>query len=83
MKVSTSSTRQMAALRRIHELVKEGSQFVIATHSPILMAYPDAQILLIDENEIRTVAYTDTEHFAVVKSFLNNHQKMIAELLSE
>jgi predicted ATPase len=78
-----SPTRQMAALRSIHELVKEGSQFIIATHSPILMAYPDAQILLIDEGEMRAVAYTETEHFSVAKSFLNNHQKMIAELLSE
>ena len=78
-----SPTRQMAALRRIHELVKHGSQFVIATHSPILMAYPDAQILLIDEGEMRPAAYTETEHFSVTKSFLNNHQKMIAELLSE
>lgn len=78
-----SPTRQMAAMRRIHELVKEGSQFIIATHSPILMAYPDAQILLIDEGEMRAVAYTETEHFSVAKSFLNNHQKMIAELLSE
>jgi predicted ATPase len=78
-----SPTRQMAALRSIHELVKEGSQFIIATHSPILMAYPDAQILLIDEGEMRAVAYTETEHFSVAKSFLNNHQKMIAELLSD
>lgn len=78
-----SPTRQMAALRRIHDLVKEGSQFIIATHSPILMAYPDARILLIDQGEIRTVTYTETEHFAVAKSFLNNHQKMIAELFSE
>lgn len=78
-----SPTRQMAALRRIHELVKEGSQFIIATHSPILMAYPDAQILLIDEGEMRAVAYTETEHFSVAKRFLNNHQKMIAELLSD
>lgn len=78
-----SPTRQMAALRRIHELVREGSQFIIATHSPILMAYPDARIFLIDEGKMRTVAYTETEHFSVAKSFLNNHQKMVAELLSE
>jgi predicted ATPase len=78
-----SPTRQMAALRSIHELVKDASQFIIATHSPILMAYPDARILLIEEGDIRTVAYTETEHFAVAKSFLNNHQKMLADLLSE
>ena len=78
-----SPTRQMAALRSIHELVEEGSQFIIATHSPILMAYPNARILLIEEGKIRTVAYTDTEHFIVAKSFLNNHQKMINELIAD
>lgn len=78
-----SPTRQMAALRRIHDLVEEGSQFIIATHSPILMAYPDAQILLIGEGEMRTMAYTETEHFVVAKSFLNNYQKMITDLLSK
>ena len=73
----------LALVRRFHELALHGSQFVIATHSPILMAYPDARILLIEEGDIRTVPYTETEHFAVAKSFLNNHQKMITELLSE
>jgi predicted ATPase len=42
-----SPSRQMAALVRIHELVKKGAQFIIATHSPILMAYPNAQIFLL------------------------------------
>lgn len=78
-----SPTRQMAALRRIHELVKQDSQFIVATHSPILMAYPSAQILLIDEGGIGPVTYTDTEHFIVARNFLNNYEKMISELLSE
>jgi predicted ATPase len=78
-----SPTRQMAALRRIHELVSRGSQFVIATHSPILMAYPNASILLIDEDEIRAVAYTETEHFVVTRNFLNNHDAMLRSLLSD
>jgi predicted ATPase len=78
-----SPTRQMAALRRIHELVNEGAQFVIATHSPILMAYPDTKILLIDEDEIRSVAYTETEHFVVAKKFLNNHESMLQSLFGD
>jgi predicted ATPase len=78
-----SPTRQMAALRPIHELVNEGAQFVIATHSPILMACPDAKILLIDEDEIKTVSYTETEHFVVARNFLNNHERMIRSLLDD
>jgi predicted ATPase len=76
-----SPTRQMAALRRVHELVGDGSQFIIATHSPILMSYPNARILLVDEEGIRPVAYTDTEHFLVARAFLNDHQKAINRLL--
>lgn len=78
-----SPTRQMAALRRIHELVVNGSQFIIATHSPILMAYPDAQILSVDDGRIRAVDYTETEHFVVAKDFLNNHEKRLTALLAD
>jgi predicted ATPase len=76
-----SPTRQMAALARLDQLVKLDSQFIIATHSPILMAYPDAQILLLDEGRLRPVAYEDTEHFVVAREFLNNPQRMLRELL--
>jgi predicted ATPase len=78
-----SPTRQMAALRAIHDLVREGSQFIIATHSPILMAYPGAQIMLIDSGGIRLIPYTETEHFLVAKRFLNNYERMLAELLAD
>lgn len=76
-----SPTRQMAMIVRMHELVNQGSQFVIATHSPIIMAYPNAQILLIDENGLQPVQYTDTEHFVVTKDFLNRYEKFIQDLL--
>jgi predicted ATPase len=59
-----SPSRQMALLCRIHELVKQGSQFIIATHSPILMAYPDADIYLADhDKKITLTRYQDTEHY--------------------
>lgn len=77
-----SPTRQLAALRRMNELVAERSQFLVATHSPILMAYPNAHILLIDEGRIRSVKYAETEHYLVARRFLNDHQKMIEDLLS-
>ena len=78
-----SPTRQMAALRRIHDLAKDGAQFLIATHSPILMADPDAQILLLEDGELRQVAYTETEHFIVARSFLNNHEGIVQQLFDE
>lgn len=78
-----SPTRQMAALRRIHELAMNGSQFIIATHSPILLAYPEARILLIDDENIRVVPYQETEHFVVAKDFLNNYEKRLTKLLGD
>jgi predicted ATPase len=75
-----SPSRQMSMLTRMHELVGEGSQFIIATHSPIIMAYPDARIYQIDEG-LEQVNYEDTEHYQVMHSFLNNTQKMLKILL--
>jgi predicted ATPase len=75
-----SPTRQMAALSAIHQLVEDDSQFIIATHSPILLAYHRSKILLLDDNGITEVAYEDTEHYSITRQFLNNHRKMIAIL---
>jgi len=58
-----SPQRQLAVLSRIHDLIEEGSQFIIATHSPILMAYPDACIYQCNKEGISQIAYQDTEHF--------------------
>ena len=68
----------------IDQLVKEGgSQFVIATHSPILMAYPDATIYqLAAEGGIVPIAYEETEHYRVTRDFLNNRQAYLSQLLS-
>jgi len=76
-----SPNRQMSVLTRIHDLVEDGSQFIIATHSPIIMAYPDAVIYQLAEDGIRQVAYTETEHYAVTRSFLGNHERMLDILL--
>jgi predicted ATPase len=78
-----SPSRQLAALSRIHELVGEQSQFIIATHSPIIMAYPNADIFLIEGATIRRVLYEETEHFQTTKDFLNHYQAMLRELLSK
>jgi predicted ATPase len=78
-----SPTRQMAALSAIHQLVKDESQFIIATHSPILLAYPRAKILYLDDSGISEMAYEDTEHYSITKSFLNNYKKLLHNLLDE
>lgn len=76
-----SPTRQMTMIARMHELVGQQSQFIIATHSPIIMAYPNAQILLIDATGIKPVQYTETEHFLLTRDFLNRYEKYIRELV--
>ncbi len=76
-----SPMRQLSMLVRMKELIGQNSQFIIATHSPILMAYPGARIFLLDEpNGIRQVAYTDTPHYQVTKDFLDCPQRMLREL---
>ena len=76
-----SPSRQMSMLVRMHDLIAENSQFVIATHSPILMAYPDAWIYQIGPKGLDRIAYEDTEHFEVTRNFLNRHRQMIEQLL--
>jgi len=77
-----SPTRQLAALSRIHELVLADSQFIIATHSPMLMAYPDANIFLCSDKGISQVAYEDTEHFKITRDFLAHHQHVMRALMA-
>ncbi|WP_020617212.1 AAA family ATPase [Paenibacillus daejeonensis] len=78
-----SPSRQMAMLARMHQLVGQQSQFLIATHSPILMAYPDAWIYQLDGDGIRRVAWQETEHYIVTKQFMNNSERMLGELLGD
>jgi predicted ATPase len=78
-----SPSRQLAFLSRMHELVAQGSQFLIATHSPILMAYPQAEIFLLADEAPRLVAYRETEHYTVTRNFLNRTDQMLRVLLSE
>jgi len=75
-----SPNSQMAMLYRINQLVNKDSQFIIATHSPILMAYPEAQIYILRQDGIHTIEYTDTEHYQTTKNFLNDHETMLDHL---
>src|SRR5690606_34855539 len=75
--------RQLAAMCAIHQPVDASSQFVIATHSPILLSYPHARIIQFGLSGVDEVAYEDTEHFAVTRDFLNNYPKRLDQLLGE
>lgn len=72
-----SPLKQMSMLTVINELVKQNSQFIIATHSPILMAYPDADIFVIDDNGIMKTHYKKTDNYMITRKFLENPEKMI------
>ena len=78
-----SPMRLMTLLSAMDKLVKNNSQFIISTHSPILMAYPGAEILELSEAGIRSVDYRETEHYQVTRRFLENPEKMLHYLLEE
>lgn len=78
-----SPQRQLALLVRIHQLAEGGSQFVVATHSPILLAYPEATIFLLDPSGIRAVRYEETEHYAITRAFLQDPAVRMRQLFAE
>lgn len=78
-----SPARQLQFLVLLHDYVRRGGQFVIATHSPIIMAYPDARIYVLGSGGTREVPYTETEHFLVTRRFLGNPKRSLAELLAD
>ena len=78
-----SPIRQMAMLTRMHELVSQNSQFIIATHSPILLAYPNSKIYEIRDGYLCEAYYEETEHYRVTKDFLNMYKKHLDILLSD
>ena len=76
-----SPSRQLWLMYCIDDLVKHDSQFIIATHSPILMAFPGAEVFELSEKGINSVPYQQTEHFRIAKHFLNAPEKMLEYLL--
>lgn len=78
-----SPQRQLSFLAALHDLVQLGGQFIIATHSPILMAYPDATILHFTEEGIGPIAYEETDHYKVTRAFLLRTKAMLRELLTD
>jgi predicted ATPase len=78
-----SPARQLSVLVLLHDLLAQDSQCIMATHSPILMGYPDALIYEISANGITKTAYEDTEHYRLTRSFLNNRTGMLRHLLTD
>ena len=78
-----SPSRLMSLLVCIHDLVKNNSQFIIATHSPILMAYPNAEIFQLSEDGILAVDYRETEHYQLTRRFLENPERIFQYLFAE
>lgn len=78
-----SPMRQLTLIAQMDSLVKNNSQFIVATHSPILMAFPGAEIFEFNGCGIKSVDYRDTEHYRVTKRFLENPEKMLRYLLDD
>lgn len=78
-----SPQRQLTLLIEIYECVKNGSQFIIATHSPILLGIPDAQILTFDDSCIHACRYEETDSYQVTEMFINNREQLLYRLLSK
>lgn len=78
-----SPTRQMSVLTIMHNLIRKDSQFIIVTHSPIILAYPDSTIYLFSEDAITQVDYTQTEHYTVTRDFLDRRERLLEILLSD
>ena len=78
-----SPQRQLTLLMEICSCAKQGSQFIIVTHSPILLGIPDAQIVSFDDGKVHNCEYEDTESYKVTEMFINNREVLLGRLLSE
>ncbi|WP_026673416.1 AAA family ATPase [Alkalihalobacterium bogoriense] len=79
-----SPQRQLAFLKIIYDLSSTGEcQFIIATHSPILLGYPEATILSFDSGEIKKIDYEETDHYQITKYFLDHRERFLEEILRE
>jgi len=78
-----SPMRLMRLMYRMQELVEKNSQFIISTHSPILMTFPGAEVLEITGSGITSVDYRDTEHYIVTKRFMDAPDRILESLLGD
>ena len=78
-----SPQRQLAYLREIYLCANKGAQFIIVTHSPILLGLPDAEILTFDDGKLHPCSYEQTDSYSVTASFINHRERLLSELLNE
>jgi predicted ATPase len=80
-----SPQRQLALIVLIHDVLRKhrDAQFIISSHSPILLGYPDAQIFSFDEGEIHQICYEQTPAMQIVRRFVNDRESLLKELLRE
>jgi predicted ATPase len=78
-----STQNCLTLLRRVHELVNQDSQFIIATHSPLVLAYPQATIYSCHPGGVETVAYEDTDPVRLTQSFLEARERFLDRLFSD
>ncbi len=78
-----SPQRQLALFLQVAKMARKGAQFIIATHSPILLAIPEAEIFSFDGDGIQRCSYEETESYQVTELFINNRERMVRELLEK
>jgi predicted ATPase len=78
-----STQNCLTCLRRIHELVSQGSQFIIATHSPIILAYPGATIYACTDSGVEDVAYEETDPVRLMHAFLDARERFLRDLFAD
>jgi predicted ATPase len=78
-----SPQRQLSLLIHIKEMEEVGSQFIIISHSPILLGYPDADIISFDDGEVHRISYEETESYQVTEMFINNRKQLLHQLFDE
>ena len=76
-----SPQRQLTLLVEIHRLANEGAQFIIVTHSPILLGLPEAQILTFDNGPVHPCGYEETDSFQITSMFINSREQLLRRLL--
>jgi predicted ATPase len=84
IEAALSPARQLTFLKILHDLASKGdAQFIIATHSPIILGYPDADILSFDNGQISKIEYEMTDHYQITKYFLQHREKFLSEIFRE
>ena len=78
-----SPQSQLALLAMIGDMVAQDAQFIIATHSPMLLAFPDAQIYSFDSTPVEVVAYDDLDHVRITRDFLNAPARYLSQILQD